>query len=78
MGRILFFLLLAVAAYVVWKWLQRASTGRTTDQRRSSAAPAQAMVSCAHCGLHLPRSDALVAGDRYFCSDEHRRLGASV
>jgi uncharacterized protein len=34
------------------------------------------MVSCAHCGLHLPRTDALPAGERFFCSEEHRQRGA--
>lgn len=76
MGRILFFILLAFALYVAWKWLQRASSSRTSQpQARNTAA--QAMVSCARCGLHLPQSDALAAGSLYYCSDEHRRLGAS-
>lgn len=75
MGRIIFFVLLAVAAYLVWKSLQRA--GRRTDPKPPPAAT-QAMVSCAHCGLHLPQTDALVDGNRYFCSDEHRRLSASA
>jgi len=75
MGRIIFFVLLAVAAYLVWKSLLRA--GRRTDAQ-PPAATAQAMVSCAHCGLHLPQADALVVGNRYFCSDEHRRLSASA
>ena len=75
MGRIIFFVLLALAAYLVWKSLQRA--GQRTDPKPPPVA-AQAMVSCAHCGLHLPQADALVAGNRYFCSDEHRRLSASA
>jgi uncharacterized protein len=76
MGRILFFVLLAVAAYVAWQWLRRSSI---RGHARDSQAPAvpQAMVSCAHCGLHLPRQDALPAGERYYCSDEHRQRGPS-
>lgn len=71
MGRILFFLLLAVAIYMVWRWMQRSdsvSRASHTDQR----AP-QAMVSCATCGLHVPRQEALALGDRFFCCEEHRR-----
>ncbi len=30
-------------------------------------------VSCAHCGLHLPREEALRDGDRYFCNEAHLR-----
>jgi len=33
------------------------------------------LVSCAHCGVHLPRSEARTAGERLYCSDEHARLG---
>jgi uncharacterized protein len=34
------------------------------------------MVACAHCGLHLPRGEALEVSSRFFCSEEHRRAGA--
>jgi uncharacterized protein len=32
------------------------------------------MVACAHCGVHLPESEAIRDGDKYFCSEEHRRI----
>ncbi len=76
MGRILFFVLLAVAAYVAWQWLRRSSLRGPASDSQTRAVP-QAMVSCAHCGLHLPRQDALPAGERYYCSDEHRQRGPS-
>ncbi len=76
MGRILFFVLLAVAIYFGWQWLRRQSQ-RDVGRPRDAAAPrAQAMVSCALCGLHLPRSDALPAGERFFCCEEHRQRGS--
>ena len=68
MGRILFFLLLAVAVYVLWRSFQRRNE-RSAEPPRTP----QAMVSCATCGLHLPRQEALSLGDRYFCCEEHRR-----
>lgn len=48
-------------------------SARTTPE---PARPVQ-MVPCAHCGVHLPTSDALVndAG-QHFCSEAHRRAGA--
>jgi uncharacterized protein len=76
MGRFIFFLLLAVAAYIGWRWL-RASTDRAAPSRTDKVPAPQAMVSCAHCGLHLPRLDALPAGDRFFCCEEHRQRGSS-
>jgi uncharacterized protein len=33
---------------------------------------AEEMVTCAHCGVHLPRSDALAARSLHYCSVEHR------
>lgn len=33
------------------------------------------MVRCAHCGVHLPRPDALAAGALHYCSAEHREAG---
>lgn len=75
MGRILFFVLLAIAVYVLWKSLRRQSSAGDSAVRRTDASPAQAMVSCAHCGLHVPRSDALPAGDRFYCCEEHRQRG---
>lgn len=44
---------------------------------RNSAAPqdqseAEDMVRCAHCGVHLPKSEGIMAGGHYFCGVEHR------
>jgi uncharacterized protein len=71
MGRILFFLLLAVLAYMLWRSMQRRD--KTTPPPGSDQPAPQAMVSCATCGLHVPRHEALLLGDRYFCCEEHRR-----
>jgi len=76
MGRILFFVLLAFVVYLLWRSMQR----RANDRPRGPAGPdaAQAMVSCAKCGLHVPRHEALPLGERYFCCEEHRRNASSV
>jgi uncharacterized protein len=34
------------------------------------------MVSCAHCGVHLPQTDALTdSAGRHFCGEPHRLAG---
>lgn len=38
----------------------------------------EAMVRCAHCGIHLPRSEALLQGGQTWCSQEHARLGPAA
>lgn len=76
MGRILFWLLLALVAYLGYRWwrVKRASL------QRSASEPAQveAMVRCAACGLNLPQSEALATDGQWFCSEEHRRRGATA
>jgi uncharacterized protein len=83
-------LLLVVLAVVVLWWLMGRArrddpprTGRgadaaakkTTRSARSPALPAE-IVSCAHCGLHLPRPEAVVdEAGRLYCDEEHRRAG---
>lgn len=51
------------------------SEGRS-EGRSGPSSPPQVMVSCAHCGLMLPRQEASVGPDeQHFCSPEHLRLG---
>ncbi len=50
---------------------------------RSATAPheggVEKMVGCAHCGIHLPLSEALTGTDqRHYCSEEHRALHAAA
>ncbi len=70
---------LLVVGVAAWFWLARNRIGRTGGSRPASrgrdvAAP-QAMVACAHCGLHLPAADAVADGALHYCSPAHRRLG---
>jgi uncharacterized protein len=80
MGRILFFLLLALAAYIGWRlWrVQQARPGRdASSESRARARGGEAMVRCEVCGLNVPQSEALPAPDsdaqRWYCCEEHRR-----
>jgi uncharacterized protein len=34
------------------------------------------MVQCAHCGVHLPESEAITKAGVIFCSQAHASLGA--
>jgi uncharacterized protein len=33
---------------------------------------AEDMVQCAHCGVHLPKSESIEAGGCHFCNAAHR------
>lgn len=69
MSRIVFFVLLALAIYLVWRLLQKKRLPPNVD----SSVARLPMVSCATCGLHVPREEALIQDERYFCCEEHRR-----
>ena len=70
MSRILFFVLLALAIYLVWHLVRKKQLAARTENSKPLRLP---MVSCATCGLHVPRDEALVQDERYFCCEEHRR-----
>ena len=73
MGR----LIVLVALVVVVAWLVRRALRAPGEQGelRQRAGAAAELVRCAHCGMHLPRSEAREAGGLVYCSDEHARLG---
>jgi uncharacterized protein len=45
------------------------------DDAPRRAARLEAMVSCAHCGVHLPQREAVVKQGAMFCSDAHALAG---
>ena len=69
MSRLLF---LAVIAAVVY-WLLRSYSKQITADEDESAPAAEDMVRCAHCGVHLPKREGVLAGGEYYCSEAHRR-----
>ncbi len=75
-------LLVVVLALALLGWLLfgRAGRRRGRDQGASTRAspPLEGMVACAHCGVHLPASEALLAHGRSYCSAAHRDAGPSA
>jgi len=66
-----FLLVVGVVALVLWLMF-----GRKRSKPRTPPGASQPMVRCAHCGVHLPKSEALLLGDQAFCSPAHRDAGA--
>ena len=66
------FLLLVLAIVVIYFVLKGLARKR---RERAGPLPSEPMVPCAHCRVNLPRSEAIEATGRFFCSEEHRRLG---
>ena len=76
---------LVAVLLLVWLLLgssRRRAKGARRDDPAPPASPApgaarriEDMVSCAHCGVHLPGSLALRDRDHAFCSAAHREAG---
>ena len=70
-------ILIVVAVFVVIWLVRRAIAG----PRAAGKPPAESgeqkgdLVNCAHCGVNLPQAEARGAGGRFYCSEEHWRLG---
>lgn len=65
-----FLFLLLVVLVVIWA-IKRGNTGKSRPKAPENAAPAE-MVSCAHCGIHLPHAEAVIGQKGLYCSTEHR------
>ncbi len=70
MGRLIVLVLLVVLAV----WLVRRALRRLRHEDRPLARQGE-LVQCAHCGVHLPRSEARQTEGMLYCSEEHARLG---
>ena len=65
-------ILLFLVAVVVLLWLLRGAVGRRRRDVRPPPRAPQEMIACAHCGVHLPRDEALPGRGGVFCGDAHR------
>ena len=69
-------LVVLVLAYGWWSSQRRTDMRSKADTARHHATPPlpapQDMVACTHCGLHVPRAEALTQGTAHYCCAEHR------
>ena len=70
---------LFILAILALLWLLKGARRRVPPPEKgqpSQPAATQAMLACAHCGMHLPQSEAQMdAAGRPFCSEAHRLAG---
>jgi uncharacterized protein len=67
-------LILIVLVFAFAWWILGRYRRSLTREEPPPAAAAEDMVRCAHCGVHLPRSESRASGEKFFCSEEHLRL----
>lgn len=70
-GRILFFVILALLGYLVYRsFVKPKARDQIKEQRGESV---DDMVVCARCGVNIPKRDALaIAGGGYSCREGER------
>ncbi len=75
-----FFLLLGLFFVAVWLIRGGRRRGLPGTPPQTPAAPSggdgrpssESVVACVHCGLHLPKSEAVSGAAGWFCGDAHR------
>ncbi len=83
MGKLLFWIVLIILVLFVARLAGRIAASKQDGAQAAKKAqagarqppPLESMVRCAHCGIHLPRSEALLQNGQTWCSAEHARLG---
>ncbi|HSQ05782.1 MAG TPA: PP0621 family protein [Burkholderiales bacterium] len=68
MGKLLLLILGLFLAYVVLQSYRK----RVGRQEPRTLREQEDMVRCEHCGVHLPRSESLLASGKFYCSVEHQ------
>lgn len=68
-----YLILIAVVLGVLWLMRSlRKPSDSAPPQKPASPPQQEEMVSCAQCGVHLPRSEALPGRGGVFCGEAHR------
>jgi uncharacterized protein len=68
-------LLLIAIAYVAWSLVRTYQRSLDKPSAPPGKQTVEDMVKCAHCGVNLPRSEAIYSGGHFFCTPEHQKLG---
>lgn len=67
--------LLLLLVIVLVLWAMRPRPPRVPPRRQRELPAPEPMVRCSHCGMHLPRGEALLAQGQPYCSAAHRDAG---
>lgn len=74
--KLLIWVVVIIAALFVTRVLtQKKNIPRPKADRAPAPKGAEQMVRCSHCGIYLPRSEALMSNDHTWCSLDHAKLG---
>ena len=69
-------ILLFAVAFIVWRMYRLMTAPQVRARKQPPSLKGEDMVECAFCSVHVPRAQAIGAGERWFCCEEHRRRHA--
>jgi uncharacterized protein len=73
--KFLLVVLVVLIGFFIWRSNRRESISqKPPEPKLKPTPPLQEMVSCAHCGVHLPRSEAVQGRRAVYCGNDHLRL----
>ncbi|WP_158215249.1 PP0621 family protein [Candidimonas nitroreducens] len=81
MGKVLIWVLLILGGMLLARIMSQNNARQQSRPRQAPPRPMppvqapETMVRCAHCGIHLPRSEAVLVQGKTWCSTEHAKLG---
>ena len=67
-------LLLLGCGVLIWWYLRVRRRAVHAARSRPLERPVERMVGCAYCGVNQPLSECVPDGNRFYCSEAHRRL----
>lgn len=70
LAKLIFLVLGLLLAY----WILKSYRRKVDRKEPPPTGGEEDMVRCVQCGVHLPRSESLTSGDKFFCGTEHQRL----
>jgi len=63
-----------IVVFVVWLVITLIKRALAPPQAPKPKTPGVAqMVQCAHCGVHLPMTNAIQDGNQYYCCPDHKK-----
>ncbi|OYV43904.1 MAG: hypothetical protein B7X10_06280 [Burkholderiales bacterium 21-58-4] len=84
MGKVIFWVVVIIGGLFIARMMAQQNAREDAEERQPKQAakrssppspPLESMVRCEHCGIHLPRSEAVLIGGKTWCSPEHAKLG---
>lgn len=77
MGKLLLWVVVIIAALLITRIITQKKPFIASPRKDKAPAPqgSEEMVRCSHCGIYLPRSEALMSNNHTWCSLDHAKLG---